>query len=130
GLAPNGEVEDYQLSVIAPPVALEAPQESQTLGNGQTSPRQNFGRLPLLRSLVQETRFENDLASEGTIDTLSDPMDQFDVNRSSITVQAMSQVLPSDYYSPILEREEFTTAIGNELVITPSHRGRSKRPMP
>ncbi|MEZ6054477.1 MAG: Calx-beta domain-containing protein [Planctomycetaceae bacterium] len=63
GLAPNGEVEDYQLSVTSPPPAAL---ETVTLGNGQTNPRQNFGRLRSLQRFSPTLRLSNNVINQST----------------------------------------------------------------
>ena len=63
GLAPNGEVEDYQLSVTSPPpAAIETP----LLGNGQTSPRQNSSRLRSLQLFSPSLRLSDNVTNQST----------------------------------------------------------------
>ncbi|MCA9028289.1 MAG: hypothetical protein KDA86_23965, partial [Planctomycetaceae bacterium] len=62
GLAPSGEVEDYQLSVTSPPAAIETP----LLGNGQTSPRQNNSRLRSLQLFSNSLVLRNNNSTLGT----------------------------------------------------------------
>ncbi|MCA9028326.1 MAG: hypothetical protein KDA86_24150 [Planctomycetaceae bacterium] len=72
GLAPNGEIEDYQLSVTSPPAAIETP----LLGDGQTSPRQNPSSLHSLQRFSPTLRLTNNVTNQSTIasETANDPV--------------------------------------------------------